>query len=60
VTSETKIVLDDFLEYLGTGFSREIKFGFARFFKVWSISEANLEGAQRTEVKLEDLGPSNS
>jgi hypothetical protein len=36
---ETKIVVDDFLEYLDTRFSKEVRFGIQRFFKIWSISE---------------------
>lgn len=60
MTSETKIVLDDFLEYLGTRFSKEVKLGIARFFKVCSIGETNLEGVQQKEVKIEEQSTTKS
>lgn len=34
VIGETKVILEDFLDYINTRFSKEVKFGIQRFFKV--------------------------
>jgi hypothetical protein len=44
VIGQTKIVVDDFLDYLGTRFSKEIKFGLEKFFKVWDVQEEFTQG----------------
>lgn len=37
VVGETKILVDDYLDYLNTQYSRDVKRGISRFFKIWAV-----------------------
>lgn len=41
VVGETKILVDDYLDYLNTPFSKDVKRGISRFFKIWAVDVKN-------------------